>query len=1470
MVKTRHSLETDEDPPDSFLTIGTRRTRDRNVQNYKEYDSDESGIVNFSPQSKRQQQQEHIDNDVLTEETDTLKSRRQTRKTSHALEDDDFISGTRSRRSTQGSAVKNELTLLNGDYDGVRRSGRRRKLVCENFNESLMAATSFIASVAEQSREDENRKKRRRNEVEPEVAEEEGEYSDIYSRVKRQRKQVKRDMYGIPIHEDDDDDGKSEEEEESSSSSDDEESDDEEEGENNANNEKDTQKEQRTTRRSYFLREHKPRTMFFEAGNTEPLKRKKNKFRDITPPRRKFRPKTYKSPAHRSPRFKRKRAAFHDNSSTSSSSSSSSAGDSSDDERRFERRKAKSMTKARQRCLPMNFGPEDVGQGAIRDRMKIGASLADVDPMNIDRSITFDSVGGLGKHVQALKEMVVFPLLYPEVFERFKIAPPRGVLFYGPPGTGKTLVARALANECSQGDRRVAFFMRKGADCLSKWVGESERQLRLLFDQAYQVRPSIIFFDEIDGLAPVRSSRQDQIHSSIVSTLLALMDGLDSRGEIVVIGATNRIDSIDPALRRPGRFDREFNFPLPSLEARTQILKIHTKEWSPKLATPFVEELAANCVGYCGADLKALCTEAALFALRRRYPQIYTSKEKLQLDIASIMITAKDFHQAMQRIVPAAQRAVTSPGRALSLTVRPLLQKLFDQALEALGFMFPTDLAKMNSLEDQATSSDVPSSESNDMVSDEDEDDMCIYESTKQGRWRKKSPAITSPQGPFLNFASAAYQRPSTHRPRLLLAGGEGQGQSSHLAPAILHHFERMPVHVLDLPSLFAVSAKTPEESCAQVFLEARRTSPSIIYVPHINQWWEVMHDTLRATFITMLNDLVPMAPILLLATSDLKYTELPVQVQFLFSANSRQVVQMSNPGETERREFFEDLFLNQACKPPTRKVQAALRALEVLPKAPPPEPRKLTERELKKLYDQEESTMRELRLFLRDVLNKLSRDRKFQIFAKPVDEEEVPDYYTIIKTPMDLSMMMRKIDLHHYQTVQEFLDDFDLICRNALEYNPETDPAGRAIRHRGCALRDTAHAIVDTELDQEFEQQCQEIKASRERRGEMANRNAPSYYHTRVNPPQGVGIPPDYPTRYSRRVRGMDAGHLSDVELNSNPVSQEGVGEDGKARAGKGDDTTSEPLGSVVPFQSTPSGDSNTTTPVEPTSNITSTSKDDSKVTPHANALSATPVSSKRISSSGSYKKNKSIWCRPSRRKHRYHHMRRKIQDSAEDVEEDLEDIKEDTQEQEMEQSRSSPETTPEGPKAEGDNNSDVDMTEATEVRRQSSRLHAKDDVVKESTDVLPPEVEVSKTPAIELLSCNDSGFGSAESRDSTEGPLKPENHTTTEAKSDTCEEMNVDDKQETLPSLRVTRSQLKQNQGAVDILEHPVPPLIVDKDRLRFLLELTVQLTQGQCVESLERLHSMLSQLIYNHRKDYDKTTLTERMETIVKSAA
>ena len=170
-------------------------------------------------------------------------------------------------------------------------------------------------------------------------------------------------------------------------------------------------------------------------------------------------------------------------------------------------------------------------------------------PLGVDMNISFENVGGLDNYIDQLKEMVALPLLYPELYQNFNITPPRGVLFHGPPGTGKTLMARALAASCSTEQRKITFFMRKGADILSKWVGEAERQLRLLFEEAKKHQPSIIFFDEIDGLAPVRSSKQEQIHASIVSTMLALMDGMDNRGQVIVIGATNRPDAVDPALR---------------------------------------------------------------------------------------------------------------------------------------------------------------------------------------------------------------------------------------------------------------------------------------------------------------------------------------------------------------------------------------------------------------------------------------------------------------------------------------------------------------------------------------------------------------------------------------------------------------------------------------------------------------------------------------------------------------------------------------------------------------------------------------------------------------------------------------------------------------------------------------------------------------------------------------------------------
>uniref|UniRef100_A0A8C9RA43 ATPase family AAA domain-containing protein 2 n=1 Tax=Scleropages formosus TaxID=113540 RepID=A0A8C9RA43_SCLFO len=826
----------------------------------------------------------------------------------------------------------------------------------------------------------------------------------------------------------------------------------------------------------------------------------------------------------------RRRHAIHSSDSTSSSTPSSDEGDN-DEEEQFQRRRNKNRNRSMNRCLPLNLRKEDL-LGIHKDRMKIGASLADVDPMQIDQSVRFDSIGGLSSHISALKEMVVFPLLYPEVFERFKIQPPRGCLFYGPPGTGKTLVARALANECSQGTRKVAFFMRKGADCLSKWVGESERQLRLLFDQAYQMRPSIIFFDEIDGLAPVRSSRQDQIHSSIVSTLLALMDGLDSRGEVVVIGATNRLDSIDPALRRPGRFDREFLFGLPDREARKEILKIHTRQWNPQLSHAFIEELADKCVGYCGADVKAVCAEAALCALRRRYPQIYGTSEKLQLDVASISISSRDFVAAMRKVVPASQRAVSSPAKALIPIVQPLLADTLDHTLKTLKRIFPH--AEMTIKRKQDSDITIHVLEDDLLYSEDEGPSLCA-----EGAIQKQLNKAES----FLNFNRSALHQPTSYRPRLLLVGRPGSGQNSHLAPAVLHALEKFTVYTLDMAVLFGVSSTSPEEACAQIFCEAKRTSPSVLYIPYIHQWWETVSSAVKATFLSLLQDIPSFAPILLLATCSVPYDCLFQEVQDLFRAEYGEVFHISRPTQKERNKFFEDLILTQAAKAPVSKKKAVLQALEVLPLAPPPAPRQLTEEEQQRLEEQEEDTLRELRLFLRDVTNRLALDKRFKAFTKPVDVEEVPDYTTVIKQPMDLSTVLSKIDLHKYVTVKDFLHDVDLIWQNALEYNPDTDPSDRQIRHRACALKDTVHVIIRDELDEDFEKICEEIRESRIKRAAQKKKRKRSGWSSGI----------------IRKKRKYSSKERDSVESD-----EDGEGEDGKtAESEDGEDETGPTLAS-------------------------------------------------------------------------------------------------------------------------------------------------------------------------------------------------------------------------------------------------------------------------------------------------------------------
>ncbi|XP_035984936.1 ATPase family AAA domain-containing protein 2 isoform X2 [Fundulus heteroclitus] len=1191
--------------------------------------------------------------------------------------------------------------------------------------------------------------------------------------------------------------------------------------------EEDGEDEEEENHQRYDFRQRKT-VVRYQAPLDEPREPRKRSmyFKEhSSPTRRRFR---FSSTAPRSPynqrrtsrsSSERRRHAIHSSDSTSSSS----------DEEKFQRRRSLNRSRSVNRCLPMNLVKEDL-LGIHKDRMKIGASLADVDPMHIDKTVRFDSIGGLSRHISALKEMVVFPLLYPEVFERFRIQPPRGCLFYGPPGTGKTLVARALANECSQGERKVAFFMRKGADCLSKWVGESERQLRLLFDQAYQMRPSIIFFDEIDGLAPVRSSRQDQIHSSIVSTLLALMDGLDSRGEVVVIGATNRLDSIDPALRRPGRFDREFLFGLPDREARKEIVRIHTRQWSPPPSEAFLEELAEKCVGYCGADIKAVCSEAALCALRRRYPQIYSSSQKLVLDVNSIVITNKDFKCAMSKMVPAAQRAVVSPAKALIPTIRPLLSATLQTILHTVRRVFPHAEQGLKRKREQGVGCGASDEEL--MFSEEEECEVSSSGPASQAQL--KIPAASG----LLNLNGSVLSQPTSYRPRLLLQGRPGSGQSSHLAPAVLHALEKFTVYTLDMAVLFGASATAPEETCANIFVEAKRTSPSILYIPHIGQWWETVGSALRATFLSLLSSIPAFSPILLLATCSLRYDELSVEVQELFRVEYGEVFQVPVPTSRERRDFFEDLILNQAAKAPASKRKAVLRALEVLPVAPPPQPRQLTEEESRRLDEQEEDTLRELRLFLRDVTNRLSQDKRFKAFTKPVDLEEVPDYAEVIKTPMDLSTVLSRIDLHHYVTVKEFLQDVDLIWQNALKYNPDRDPSDRQIRHRACALKDTVHAIIREELDEDFEKICEEIKESRKTRGCFTARFAPSFYHVLPKQPRSAAdasvtnavpqsetaeasaaaatnatasaptTPKNTVHKKKRRKSRWSTGYIAKKKPSSSPhVSRDDASDEDDD---DGDEEDAGKDGAAENLNAAAAKEGLVDVGTEPASaagqeDELNTRVEETKKEPAAKDLIGGDENTERISVN-----------------------------TTKDTEEEEDNqhtitakmVTEHQGEEEMEKS----------PSAEDQNSKGVPVGEAE--LNKSAELVAAD-----ATE--PMAVDATEPMAV----------------DATEAST-PDATAAARSETDTSAERNVRRMTRALKNTVLQQHMIPVDK-ALQILNAESPPLVVDRDRLKELLDKVVTKTEGYEVYKLEKLYALLCQSIYRHRQDYNKTALIQELE-------
>ncbi len=381
--------------------------------------------------------------------------------------------------------------------------------------------------------------------------------------------------------------------------------------------------------------------------------------------------------------------------------------------------------------------------------------------------VSYEDIGGLEEEIRKVREMIELPLKHPEVFEHLGIDPPKGVLLYGSPGTGKTLLAKAVANETN-----AHFVLINGPEVMSKYYGESENNLRKKFEEAEKNAPAIVFIDEIDAIASKREETRGEVERRVVAQMLSLMDGLKSRGRVVVIAATNMPNMLDPALRRPGRFDREIEIGVPNKEGRLNILKIHTRNM-PMTKDVALKEIAAVTHGFVGADLAAVCKEAAMIVLRRVLPELkYDKEEALPTEILEkLRIAKKDFKDALKVVRPSALREVLVEIPNVSWTEVGGLEEVKQELKEAV-------------------------------------------------EWPLKRPE--------------AFKRLGVSPPRgILLYGPPGAGKTL-LAKAIAHESEANFISVKG-PELLSKWVGESEKAVREVFKKARQTAPTIIFFDEID-----------------------------------------------------------------------------------------------------------------------------------------------------------------------------------------------------------------------------------------------------------------------------------------------------------------------------------------------------------------------------------------------------------------------------------------------------------------------------------------------------------------------------------------------------------------------------------------------------------------------------------------------------------
>jgi hypothetical protein len=519
---------------------------------------------------------------------------------------------------------------------------------------------------------------------------------------------------------------------------------------------------------------------------------------------------------------------------------------------------------------------------------------------------------------------------------------------------------------------------------------------------------------------------------------------------VILIGATNRIDSLDAALRRPGRFDRELQFALPAAAAREQILRIHTSAWQPPLPPALLSELATRTHGFCGADLKALCAEAALRRLRAEFPQAFEEEQRYVLDVSGVAVKRKDFLAALAVITPAAHRSVGLAAAPLPPHLTSLLEETLQQALAAVGRIFPP-LGSAG---------------------------------TARSAFRGTGAALC------VDVGGVPY--PAVCRPRLLLDGPAGCGQAP-LAAALLHALEHCHLYSLDLASLAAAGHGTAAEACARLLAEARRTPPAVVLLPDADVWLSCCDATLFATLSSLLDALPAGCPLLFLGSShtplDRMEGEAADRMRALFPGDR---MPLTHPPAAARERLFHKLTAD-ARAPPVPSTLATAPPPRKLRKAPPPPPAAPSAAELAARRAERSACEREMRACLREICFSLGSDRRFREWARPVNAttEAGAEYAAVVGAPMELARLLERVNRQTVSCPSAFEAHLRRIVECAEAYYGADGALGAA---RGLAdpmrpifnvhsLHDEGVEMLD-QIDPALAKTAEELAAKRARLG--------------------------------------------------------------------------------------------------------------------------------------------------------------------------------------------------------------------------------------------------------------------------------------------------------------------------------------------------------------------------------------------------